>query len=1646
MTTERLALYNEQAQYSNDEDDNGVIRCICEYSDDDGYTIQCDECLIWQHWACVTGDDDTVPEIYLCEVCKPRPMDIKRAKEYQRSLRESDWRDPEFADSDWQDQETKDTSDHSPQEKQQVITTKSRKAHGFSSHRKEHGSGSSRSEKTIQKKQKNGKTVKQHRDMYEKDKDADEHLNESLDSDKEYNVNDYNFQPEYKKIEKNGIASKDVEELFRKILAQYQRQAQHRKRSLSFSSSSGPGKTDHITRNGQDNFETSKKKKVGNDSWPTSNDSNKDGISRGQSKSDNINLFMMERESLASPLLKTLVKKITPSQGFDPKRHTVCYGLFSETKISSGRFIFEFKGEVCLKSTYQNNPSNQYSLLGVTKPFVLFHPTVDLCVDARLVGNEARFIRRSCHPNAEARSIVVPGGEDPQIHLGIFAKSEIGKGKEITVGWDWEPNHLDISLIENEESDNTLDEAELSPRRKNMGSIAAAILKLTDCACDNPENCVLNRMQREGKLKGTKKPGKISKFSEESERLPQVSKKDLRKRSEEINPRQIEDEESDQNLETDRAGNSFNDQKKRRDNGLLNQRPRRTRKILDDDDDEEEEEEEAEAEEQNQEEKSTKRSVSVSMDEEEAPIVRRKEKKKEKIKVIEKTREKSNTPESFPHDQDESLVKNDPKIKHSFSRIDRTDQSDTKKKVSDDGRRTRADSTSSNKGKLKSGKNTLSTPYSRRPEKSIDSDQRNSSPMSPINHRRKQNNLRESQKPTNNNDEEYGVYSSSSESSLSSISNLGSSDLEDSRKLEKGTDNKSNGKSKIRMANQGSSPSVYNSSKRSSSEELIENTNEASSGIHVDVLTDQSNTSVIPSKPLMFDCHLPIKKFWAQQYLSKITIGEVPVSNATSDFVESPTHHIEEIKDSESPLEVLKSSNDHEINTNGKEDLPTTNSEQNNGGKFVVPRAAPIIPAKRLAVEEEYSQLKKDRDVNFALHVESESQSKRQKLDSTWNDRMELEGKGRNDFQIEDTHNHSDSSSNLYSHFQENNIFSPTIKDSSRDTWIRQTSSSSSSLFIASRNVSSKDFQDNHIKTSANSSPDFSKTSRPSTPPLRDEPQISPLTSPSSVLLENRTYFPSSNPKLASNNSRITRNEQSSSMELSFMNELKQQQQSTALQQTEQNYIEKQAVDISIDNTEKTSMKDDNPKEGISANPDIAASESSSVPTTPIKVKKYTVKEYKEYQERKKKESLQNGGNTDSSAQENNSNGITSTKVNDSMETEKAQNTFEEPSTSLTSSPLKPLTPSKSSTEITRHSSSPTDDYFPEDLPIEFSTTSDSNKMFTMDFASYDERGRNSPPYKESSSNKQLSDFNILPTNPQPLHDSSLPTSPRSGYTSPLRGQRYGGFNGNSGPFRGGRMISQSGSFRGPPISPGDRGRYHNSGYLGSSTGSPMNSLPSTPRQGAPSLLSSSASSPYDPANPDGHISNSQNDRDQGPLDNNNRSSPGLANSIDSKSREYPRLGGDRFDRERSWNHGYFGIDRVRERDWRDRDDSRKDWNKRPDYHYRERDYSGSGSNGSGGSELARYSIDPRRPSNGVHQDRYSLMNSGTGLRSTISYNTRRDELSNITTPTVRNDMAEMGSGSSPVPTGPAAGNDPPLASSSPLQRFGMEDYRRNRR
>eukprot|EP00118_Oscarella_pearsei_P008672 m.45969 g.45969 ORF g.45969 m.45969 type:complete len:1054 (+) comp33652_c0_seq2:162-3323(+) len=82
------STYDVTAVEGTDPDGN-VTRCLCGYVHDDGYMICCDRCAVWQHIECVGISPSHVPDSYLCDFCDPRPLDHERAMLLQRQKLEN---------------------------------------------------------------------------------------------------------------------------------------------------------------------------------------------------------------------------------------------------------------------------------------------------------------------------------------------------------------------------------------------------------------------------------------------------------------------------------------------------------------------------------------------------------------------------------------------------------------------------------------------------------------------------------------------------------------------------------------------------------------------------------------------------------------------------------------------------------------------------------------------------------------------------------------------------------------------------------------------------------------------------------------------------------------------------------------------------------------------------------------------------------------------------------------------------------------------------------------------------------------------------------------------------------------------------------------------------------------------------------------------------------------------------------------------------------------------------------------------------------------------------------------------------------------------------------------------------------------------
>lgn len=154
-----------------------------------------------------------------------------------------------------------------------------------------------------------------------------------------------------------------------------------------------------------------------------------------------------------------------------------------EEPVPEGAYIGEIKGHVCFKQDYQEESCNRWPELRHPEPFVFFHSSLPIAVDARNEGTELRYVRRSCKPNARLQ-ILVTGGV--HYHFCFMATQQIEPGDEVAIAWDTNEATFRQAVAENNSDD-----------MKTW--ISTALSNLGPCACNKgPSECAMARFDRRG--------------------------------------------------------------------------------------------------------------------------------------------------------------------------------------------------------------------------------------------------------------------------------------------------------------------------------------------------------------------------------------------------------------------------------------------------------------------------------------------------------------------------------------------------------------------------------------------------------------------------------------------------------------------------------------------------------------------------------------------------------------------------------------------------------------------------------------------------------------------------------------------------------------------------------------------------------------------------------------------------------------------------------------------------------------------------------------------------------------------------------------------------------------------------------------------
>ncbi|RLV94698.1 SET domain-containing protein 3 [Spathaspora sp. JA1] len=495
--------------------DSGLIGCICGIEDDDGFTIQCDVCYRWQHCLCMGFQSaEEVPEDeYKCYYCD-----------------EQTWGkfDPELCrlrtlarlNSDRIGSKSQDDYSMGEQEQQQETEP----PQPTSVKRRQSGP-----EKQAEKKKKledkkdstelTPPVKSPSLDQEEKDLSLPNKDNELLED----GITAESYQSVYYKLKQNDYKKQSIKEFIENIghdfyhrylilpKTEQQKKSLNNVEIMTFNQFKALKMSKIILPNHrkylQDHHKLSKKKNFNKSIIqvkPYSDNQKQkfNGISR-------LSLFISSSNN------NTATTTAATATGSGPGESIV---------IPENTPIIEYLGEIDLFKNYKHDSVNQYTNWGTTKPKVLKtsipanEGDLNLVLDSRFVGNESRFIRKSCPSSANCRIQPVYIPEKNTFKFMVLTSKPIilkadSHDEELRLPWEWDPEHPISKLYENNYSEKF--ENLTNIEKSALITYIDNILNFVECGCstfNNLSTCAIFKIKKATSylLRSTRKANSIS--------------------------------------------------------------------------------------------------------------------------------------------------------------------------------------------------------------------------------------------------------------------------------------------------------------------------------------------------------------------------------------------------------------------------------------------------------------------------------------------------------------------------------------------------------------------------------------------------------------------------------------------------------------------------------------------------------------------------------------------------------------------------------------------------------------------------------------------------------------------------------------------------------------------------------------------------------------------------------------------------------------------------------------------------------------------------------------------------------------------------------------------------------------------------------
>ncbi|KAI1113806.1 hypothetical protein F5Y14DRAFT_200090 [Nemania sp. NC0429] len=174
--------------------------------------------------------------------------------------------------------------------------------------------------------------------------------------------------------------------------------------------------------------------------------------------------------------------------------------LASSQAVEKNIPLIELNGQIGIQKDYCQDPSNRWQDLSSPLPFVFFHPMLPLYIDTRKEGSQGRYVRRSCKPNATMDTYLSEGSE---YHFWLVSDRSIKPNEQITIPWqfnlqkDVERRWLQLlGLSEDADEPPEFNEKEIETYHSIAAWVHTILSEYGGCACDLGPDCAFARFHR----------------------------------------------------------------------------------------------------------------------------------------------------------------------------------------------------------------------------------------------------------------------------------------------------------------------------------------------------------------------------------------------------------------------------------------------------------------------------------------------------------------------------------------------------------------------------------------------------------------------------------------------------------------------------------------------------------------------------------------------------------------------------------------------------------------------------------------------------------------------------------------------------------------------------------------------------------------------------------------------------------------------------------------------------------------------------------------------------------------------------------------------------------------------------------------------